>query len=1161
MPEIEKSNVPFYREGAEAAKEHGEIDLWRQSNRENQRCAMVIDSCINKHNDGMHLDTVAVINEVTAAFGMERTAFVLAAHIADHEWDKRFHTDVMDWAKSEMSKYSTEIQERDSKRFHLSAHSVLIDGVASDVIKMLREIDRDMSDRGSSDISDEIELETPEKLSNKEKVKAITAKLEQGVKDVFESGRFQDYLNVMSKFHNYSFNNTMLIMMQKPEATLVKGFQAWRKDFERNVNKGEKGIQILAPSFFKKEEEQQKRDPVTDEPLYDKDGKPVMETVEVKIPYFKPVFVFDVSQTNGKELPTFGVDELQGEVKDFEKLFQSLREISPFPISFTTLDNGAKGVCCFDSKTIEINDGMSELQTIKTAIHEIAHAMLHDRDLNSPENAPVKDANTREVEAESVAYTVAQYFGLDTSDYSLDYVTAWSSGKELPELKSSLETIQDTASKLINDISAKMLDKEQTKEQTAEKSERSDLIGNTPFKDIPDKQYMRVDTSLTEQIVGKLNEQDIHFSGKINGDKTTFTISKADTDAFRAIEKEVKAAAKEERAKPEKAAEQRSDIIGNTAYKEIPDKKFVKLPSEVVPDITAKMEAAGIQFSGRINGDSTTLTVSKADLRKVNSIIDGKSEPEKAQETATKKPDKDLIIIGNTPFKEIPNKNYIKLTAEKAQAVAEILESQGFKFSGRIDGDKATLTLSKADIPACKKIIAEMHEKEIPPVYRESARYAAEHGESNQFVLSNNLNRVCLTVMKLDAEIAEETGKLGEFTDKLAARYGADRVMYVAAQTINRVDDGRFSPEAKAIAARPEFSGPAEYVCEIKPSVLDSMLTRLYAMQQEKEIAHEKQEYTGKLPDEKITVEDMNAYGYTDNTMLPITTETALEMFDNDTFAVYLLYPDGTEGQAVEREDIEQHSGIFGIETADWERFQTHSERMETVEQTQAAKEAMLLNPNNCMIGIYQIRDDAPDARDIRFESMETLEKSGKQPDRDNYTLVYTCEVLPEDMKDRAALLESVFEKFNTDRPKDFYGHSLSVSDIVVVQNKGDISANYVDRAGFVALESFGRIKESPIKAVEDVVEQNDNSFDGIINNTPPAPTMQEIEEKVKNGEVISLMDMATAIENEKKQPEKASQRPKQSILGRIKQEQAKAKQKPPEQDGKDKTKTKGTVL
>lgn len=303
-------------------------------------------------------------------------------------------------------------------------------------------------------------------------VKEITDKLEQGLKELFDSERFKTYLNTMSKFYNYSFNNTLLIAMQKPDATLVAGFQSWQKNFERHVNKGEKGIKIMAPAPYKKKQEMEVIDQKTGRTVLGEDGKPKTEEVEITIPAFKPVTVFDVSQTDGKPIPDLGVAELMTSVEDFKYFMKALERVAPVPIEYMDIASGAKGYFSPSEQKIAIQKDMSESQTVKTAVHETAHSLLHDKDhvrVEGIDDSEKKTRSTKEVEAESVAYTVCQHFGIDTSEYSFGYVAGWSSGKEMTELKESMDTIRKTASQLITGIEDALkeikLEREQGKEQ------------------------------------------------------------------------------------------------------------------------------------------------------------------------------------------------------------------------------------------------------------------------------------------------------------------------------------------------------------------------------------------------------------------------------------------------------------------------------------------------------------------------------------------------------------------------------------------------------------------------------------------------------------------------------------------------------------------------
>lgn len=283
-----------------------------------------------------------------------------------------------------------------------------------------------------------------------ERVKLLTEKLEAGVKEVFESEKYKTYLKAMSRFHHYSFGNVMLILMQCPEASLVAGYTTWKKQFGRTVKRGEHGIQIIAPVKRSKLVSQDKLDPDTQQPVIGPDGKPEKEPVFVQYQGFQVAYVFDVSQTEGRELPSLGVDELTGDVPNFDAMFSAVEAISPVPVEFRPA-SAAKGCYNHLERKIYVNEGMSQVQTLKTLIHETAHALLHASSVLDDE-IPKKDRHTKEVEAESIAYVVCQHFGIDTSDYSFPYVTGWSRDKELPELKASLECISKTAAEMIDSV-------------------------------------------------------------------------------------------------------------------------------------------------------------------------------------------------------------------------------------------------------------------------------------------------------------------------------------------------------------------------------------------------------------------------------------------------------------------------------------------------------------------------------------------------------------------------------------------------------------------------------------------------------------------------------------------------------------------------------------
>lgn len=301
-----------------------------------------------------------------------------------------------------------------------------------------------------------------EKQNPKERLKEITDSIETGIKELFESDKYKSYLQTMSRFHKYSFNNTMLISMQKPNATLVAGFNKWRDGFSRFVKKGEKGIKIIAPTPYKIKEEREKLDPQTKAPILDANGKVQTEEVEIRIPIFRVVSVFDVSQTEGEPLPTLASD-LSGNVAQFEVFMEVIKRTAPFPIEIKPLSEDTDGYYHTEEKRIAIREGMSEVQTVSAAIHEVAHSLLHNREMEKElqaqqdENAKPfkpKSRNTEEVEAESISFAVCSYYGIQTAENSLGYIASWSKGKELAELRASLETINKTSSELISGIDA-----------------------------------------------------------------------------------------------------------------------------------------------------------------------------------------------------------------------------------------------------------------------------------------------------------------------------------------------------------------------------------------------------------------------------------------------------------------------------------------------------------------------------------------------------------------------------------------------------------------------------------------------------------------------------------------------------------------------------------
>lgn len=347
-----------------------------------------------------------------------------------------------------------------------------------------------------------------EKQSSRDRLKDITASIEDGIKELFQSESYAQYLQTMSRFHHYSVNNQVLIHMQKPDATLVAGFNKWKNQFGRNVIKGEHGIKIIAPTPFKKKIEQEKLDPDTQLPMLDADGKIITEEKTIQIPMYKPVTVFDVSQTEGKPLPQLAHD-LSGNVANYDVFMEALRRSSPVPISIEVMGGGMDGYFDLEHQDIAIRKGMSEVQTVSAVIHEMAHALLHNRTKDTEEKTPELSRSTEEVQAESISYAVCAYYGIATGENSFGYIVSWSKDKTLPELRESLEVISKTADGLISDIDRHYA--EILKEREAE------LIAAEPAMAVErlytvDKQYLhvqRTDTGVDYTIYDKVSMKEI----------------------------------------------------------------------------------------------------------------------------------------------------------------------------------------------------------------------------------------------------------------------------------------------------------------------------------------------------------------------------------------------------------------------------------------------------------------------------------------------------------------------------------------------------------------------------------------------------------------------------------------------------------------------------
>ena len=797
-----------------------------------------------------------------------------------------------------------------------------------------------------------------------EKLKEITDRLEQGITELFDSERYKEYLRVMSKFHNYSFNNTLLIAMQKPDASLIAGFTAWKNQFQRNVKKGEKGIKIIAPSPFKIKQETEKIDPQTQKPVIGRDGKPVTEEKEITIPAYKVVSVFDVSQTEGKELPDIAVDALTGDVEQYSDFFAALEKTSPVPIGFEKIEGGAHGYYHLEDKRIALDEGMSELQTLKTAIHEIAHAKLHDIDLNAPkdEQQPRVDRRTREVEAESVAYTVCQHYGLDTSDYSFGYVAGWSSGRELAELKSSLETIRSAAADIINSIDGHTA--ELQKQHEAEKA-APDLAA------VQEQQSEKTDPPLTD------------------------------------LQKKAAAIAEK--------------------YEALSTQEKIGVIAQAFGGTAGRIETSPCTGKWRGTSDISIRFDNGASL-----FLGNRLTP-KAKTAAVQRE-----LVNDTLLRYNPE----IVSAAKEAALASLMEREA--------KDNAI---------------------------------AAQKGLKPYTLLNVEFN---------DGADGQSSGYMGWYYVTLAV--DGNICSHIETGLNYDIADGKVSAEPtreKYFAAGALKDSEVDYVFN---NVGFSSASGLYALpvsdavlqRAEKTLAERTQAQAAQRT-EKDVIYTMH------------TNPRSESLADRSFLQAYEQQPDG---KAIPGD-------LLFVGTP--EKCRELLQSLNAGELTQGEVKALYAKaqePDRDSFFIYQLKR-GDETRDLRFEPYDRLTAAGHTVDPANYDLIYSAPLAP------GTSLEAIFTRFNIDHPKDFKGHSLSVSDVVVLHQNGQDTAHYVDSIGYRQTPEFLQ-PQNYLKHVEDIVEQNDNNFDGIINNTPQTPTVGELEQKAKAGEPISLIDLANAIHADK---------------------------------------------
>ena len=861
--------------------------------------------------------------------------------------------------------------------------------------------------------------------NNAERMKEITDKLEAGIQALFESERYKNYLTAMSKFHNYSFNNTMLIAMQKPDATFVAGYTSWKNNFGRQVVSQAKSIKVLAPSPYKIKKEIDKIDPKTQKPVTDKNGKPVKEETEITVPAFKVVSVFDVSQTEGKELPSIGVDELTGDVEHYADFFKAAELSAPVPVGFEKIAGGSKGYYSQTDKRIAINEGMSELQNIKTLIHETSHAKLHDIDLNAPpeKQADRPDRRTREVQAESIAYAVYQHYGLDTSDYSFSYVAQWSSGRELAELKASLETIRSTASELIKDIDKNFAELTKDKEQAQAQENEP-----TPEEKQPEQTAPQEEISATAEPA-------------------------ADTPP-------------EEKTAPEEPA------------KEAMQPEQSEEDNFPTPDPNGEPVVTIIWSEHSRFHDGETMSLSEANA-----------------------------AIGNLDAAVTKEDGYYKTKFR----IDFVMDGQPDYYGGRQDlGDgDGTLIEHIEDYHAYYENNSEWENYILHNEGKEALEADKAQREMilHEFVPFLKLHDNLSKMENIAAKALEENGNM---TSTETAYHTAMKDYVSKCRTMVNQGNYELPPAPQLKNFDTELEAYKEHVKEeiAQEAAAAGMTVEEYA-------ANGYEPYTAELPDPSITVPDMQEYGYSWDGMLPLKEEAALHLYEKEDMQIFLLHGDGSESIPENTGDIKAHAekgGIFGVHKEDWNALTEYRAMKEELAGSEATKEALREYGAKEQAGdtftIYQLNDNA--ARDYHFRPLEELQGKGLAVNMGNYDKVYDAALTP-DMS-----LGRIFEKFNFDRPEDFKGHSLSVSDVVVLHQNGTDTAYYVDSSTFVDVsETF--LHENPLRAAELSTEQNANMIDGVINNTP---NTDALEAQAAAGEQISLADLADAIQKDREAAE-----------------------------------------
>ena len=894
-----------------------------------------------------------------------------------------------------------------------------------------------------------------------ERMKEITDRLETGIQELFESERYKAYLTTMSKFHSYSFNNTLLIAMQGGQ--LVAGYNKWRDDFHRNVRKGEKAIKILAPAPFKAKKEVQKLD-AQGRPVMGKDGKPVTEVKEIQVPAFKIVSVFDVSQTEGEPLPSIGVEELTGSVERYGEFFKALEQTSPVPIGFEDIPGGSHGYYHLTEKRIAIQEGMSELQTLKTALHEIAHSKLHAIDPEAPaiEQADRPDSRTREVQAESVAYAVCQHYGLDTSDYSFGYVAGWSSGKDLKELKASLETIRATAHELITTIDGHLaqLQKERQAQQEQPQAAPLEQAAEQPdpdsvFSKLPPEQQQEM-TDSVKAMLQTLIEADLKSTGEVSQGAKEAAQAQGFTIAGDGTLEQAEA--------PQEAAYR----LKNGDYLYIQT-------SETGYDYTLYGPDYKELDGGQLDNPGLSLVEAGKEILAIHERPAGTMEP--------------LTGDGLDDFLE---------ATEQANAIPQPQAWNG--IDGLLNGKPFMPEASPADRAAA---LIELAEKNAPRLGSEERQlivaYAEAVGDTDKVI--GLINRLCeqgyeLQKGQMDSFVKSEIGSeivVANAQRQIAQNPAAEPVVTILWSESPHLKDGQQMPLHEAEAVFKELDSARRHERE-QPGYTghwyDKTKFRIdFTMQGQ--------------PD---SYEGRQDFGDGDGSLIQHIRGYHEYYAQDESWKNHVLHHEGPEAWEADKAQrdmllhefvpyMELHCNLAAMEQeaqrplrsgetltpeqtayfnavldyvkecrpllnqgqyhlpeppqlADFDQnLQDYKKQIEAELEQEAAAAGLTVEeyvasdyeaPAQPNFSIYQV-PPGPEGRDFRYRSYEDLQADGLSVDRKNYQLVYTAPL------DKDTTLDEIYRRFNIEHPADYKGHSLSTGDIVVFRQDGKQTAYYVD--------------------------------------------------------------------------------------------------------------------